>query len=157
MSLSIGRWAQHHGERKRRAKMVVQLGDVTELRRQKRRKYWSVRDGEKKWVSGWRDRREVGQAGAAQVDYHGEECREKGRGPGSRLEWKSSNCFDLEPSRGVTQSKGVMDSTRSASRSRLKSQLAGILVYGKDPDEQTVPVGRCFGWEGDIVGVVGQC
>lgn len=113
--------------------------------------------GKKKWESGWRDRREVGQAGAAQVDYHGEECREKGRGPGSRLEWKSSNCFDLEPSRGVTQSKGVMDSTGSASRSRLKSQLAGILVYGKDPDEQTVPVGRCFGWEGDIIGVVGQC
>lgn len=113
--------------------------------------------GEKKRESGWRDRREVGQAGAAQVDYHGEECREKGRGPGSRLEWKSSNCFDLEPSRGVTQSKGVMDSTGSASRSRLKSQLAGILVYGKDPDEQTVPVGRCFGWEGDIIGVVGQC
>lgn len=156
MLLSIDRWAQHHGERKRRAKTVVQLGDVTEIRRQKSRKYWSARDGKKKSV--WVARQKRGGSGGSStsgLSWRG--VQREGESPGSRSEWKSSNCFDLEPSRGVTQSKGVMDSTRSASRSRLKSQLDGILVYGKNPDEQTVPVGRCFGWEGDIIGVVGQC
>lgn len=57
---------------------------------------------EKAWVSEWKTVQ-------SELELWRREQRKGGRGR-SEWEWKSSNCFDLELSRGVTQSKWVMNS-----------------------------------------------
>lgn len=76
----------------------------------------------------------------------------RGRAPGSRLESKSSNCFDLEPSRAELRRNPVEGSDGFHSV-RVKSQAPGSLLKGQD---QTVPVRACFGWEGNITVVPGR-
>lgn len=81
----------------------------------------------------------------------------KRRGPGLRLEWKSSNCFDLELSRGVTQSKRVMNSTPSALLWEQSHSSPGFLFMGtlrENHEKQTIPVERHLG--GQVTSLSGE-
>lgn len=96
-------------ERRRGGREGGKAGKVTKLEKEKtRKKNKSSRNG----CRGERVAREkeAGSGGSTRsgVVWRGEQ--RKGRRGRSGWERKSSNCFDLELSRGVTQSKRVMNS-----------------------------------------------